>query len=73
MATLQHMRTLVQSKGWQELLIEIKKRIESIDGQLESITIYEELLRLQGEARGMRYLMVLPEVIIEALEEEQGE
>jgi hypothetical protein len=62
----------LDSTVWQDIEMELNKWLEGIRDKME-IESGDELLRNQGRANAMRYMIGLPQVMKEQLIEEQKE
>jgi hypothetical protein len=71
LATLQQFRDFRDSAIYRDIEAEIYLWLEDIAGQLETVTNYDELMRLQGSARACRNFLNLINIIITQLETEQ--
>lgn len=65
-----HFRNLIESPAWIDMKAEMMDMLEEVKSQLITVREYDELLRFQGRAEVLRDIIMLPEVILGALEED---
>lgn len=73
MITVVDMKNFLESSGWREVKESLQSRLEFMSAQLEDSGVYEEMLRYQGSIKEVRWLMDLPEGILEELESKKEE
>jgi len=68
-----HFREFLESTVWQDMKTEMDNALELVRLGMENTEDTNDFLRFQGDARSLRRLMIMPEVILEEIEENEIE
>lgn len=65
-----NLRDLIESVAWLDVRGEIISMLEDIHMNMETVKNTRELLRFQGRAQALRAVLLMPDVMLEAIEED---
>jgi len=69
MSNPHNIRDLIDSVAWIDIKGEITSMLEDIHMNMETVKNTRELLRFQGRAQALRAVLFMPEIMLEAIEE----
>jgi len=70
-STERQMEDFLQSSVWQDIVTELKDMRESCRNELETCKDLDELMRFQGRSEVLRDIIILPEEMLRALQEDK--